>query len=131
MKRPAFLSWTAASRAKFHSALEARICRRRPATAGPMSPEAEAISARAAESSQSNLPQPEQPVPQQGDIQDKLASVGIHGDEADSILDMYGLDPQCSECPGGCSGRCRQAMEEQVQDAYIQTRRPARHTGRQ
>ena len=68
------------------------------ATAGPMSPEAEAISARAA-ASQSGLPQPEQPVPQQGDIQDKLASVGIHGDEANSILDMYGLDPRAANVP--------------------------------
>ena len=70
-------------------------------TAGPMSPEAEAISARAEQSPQLSLPAgaESRPVPQQRDIQDKLASVGIHGNEADSILNMYGIDPRAANLP--------------------------------
>ena len=80
------------------------------ATAGAMSPEAEAISARAAESPQET--------PEQGDIQDKLASVGLHGDEANSILDMYGIDPHEADIPQSAHFAAGRPWDEQLQDAY-------------
>ena len=88
------------------------------ATAGAMSPEAEAISARAAESPQAGPSQPELGTPQQGDIQDKLASVGLHGDEANSIMDIYGLDPRAVSVSEGTQDAAGRPWDEQVQDAY-------------
>ncbi len=79
--------------------------------AGPMSPEAEAISARAAESSQPDTSQ-------QGDIRDKLASVGIHGNEANSVLGMYGLDPSGPNVSEGAEDAAGRPWHEQVQQAY-------------
>ena len=60
-----------------------------------------------------------------GDIQDRLASVGIKGDEANRILDMYALDPDrtdaakqylAAEHAQAAAGR---PWDEQVRDAYI------------
>ena len=87
-----------------------------------MSPEAEAISARAAESSQPALPEPgqeESQLPQGDDLSTKLASVGLHGNEANSILDMYGLDPSGTSTPEDAQNAAAKPWEEQVRDAYI------------
>ena len=80
-------------------------------TASPMSSEAEAISARAAGSSQPDTSQ-------QGDIQGKLASVGLNGGETNSILDMYGLDPHAENAPETALDAAGKPWDEQVRDAY-------------
>jgi hypothetical protein len=94
----------------------------------PMSPEAEATSARAAESSQPALPEPareeSQPLPQtqtapQGDdLSTKLAAVGLHSNEANSILGMYGIDPRGTNASEGAEDAAGRPWEEQVQNAY-------------
>jgi hypothetical protein len=90
-----------------------------------MSPEAEATSARAAESSQPALPEPareeSQPLPQtqtapQGDdLSTKLAAVGLHSNEANSILGMYGIDPRGTNASEGAEDAAGRPWEEQVQ----------------
>ena len=119
MKRPGFLSLTGASRAKSHLPFEVRISRRRPERPARCRPKRKLSVRELQKSSQPDLPRSRsQAVPQQGDIQDKLASVGIHGDEADSILNMYGLDPRAENVPENAQDAAGKPWNEQVRDAY-------------
>jgi hypothetical protein len=59
-----------------------------------------------------------QTTPQGDDLSTKLTSAGLNGDEAKSILGMYGIDPRGTNASEGAEDAAGRPWEEQVQDAY-------------